>query len=168
MDTGAVTHPFRSVQEVAEQYAATLPGKYSALGKPFAEGLLDRAADLCRQLARNDAARTLANRDFHLGNILSARREPWLVIDPKPLIGEPAFDTAHLIRSLLPDQIAQPDFERLVSIIAGRLELPAQLVADWVFVRSVENALWAATTGAGDFRWDVACAEAACGSFHLL
>ena len=35
--------------------------------------------------------------DLHAANVLRAEREPWLVIDPKPFIGDPAFDaTQHL------------------------------------------------------------------------
>jgi streptomycin 6-kinase len=162
------THPFRLVTELAQQYADNFPAQYVEASRPFGESLLQGAVELCRKLARDGAARTMANQDFHLGNILAARREPWLVIDPKPLVGEPAFDCAHLIRSLLPDRIANPEFERLVSTIAGRLDLPDRRIAEWVFVRSIENALWAITTGVGDYRWDVACAQAAARSFHLL
>ena len=35
--------------------------------------------------------------DLHAGNVLKAEREPWLVIDPKPFVGDPAYDgTQHL------------------------------------------------------------------------
>jgi streptomycin 6-kinase len=35
--------------------------------------------------------------DLHAGNVLRAEREPWLVIDPKPFVGDPAYDaTQHL------------------------------------------------------------------------
>jgi len=30
--------------------------------------------------------------DLHGDNILAARRAPWLVIDPKPYVGDPAYD----------------------------------------------------------------------------
>jgi len=30
--------------------------------------------------------------DLHAGNVLPAAREPWLVIDPKPFTGDPAYD----------------------------------------------------------------------------
>jgi len=33
---------------------------------------------------------------LHLGNVVAAEREPWLVIYPKPLVGEPAFDVGQL------------------------------------------------------------------------
>src|SRR5687768_5281509 len=36
--------------------------------------------------------------DLHAGNVLSAEREPWLVIDPKPFVGDRAYDaTQHLL-----------------------------------------------------------------------
>jgi streptomycin 6-kinase len=34
--------------------------------------------------------------DLHAGNVLATQREPWLVIDPKPFIGDPAFDAGCL------------------------------------------------------------------------
>ena len=154
-------HPFQSTAKLAQQYVATLPKQYSAAGRPFDYGLLARAVELCRQFAQDAAPLTMANRDFHLGNILAARREPWLVIDPKPLVGDPAFDAAHFIRSLLPDPITNPDFECLVSTVAARLGLSERRIAEWVFVRSVENALWSISTGDRDIQWDVACAQSA-------
>ncbi len=30
--------------------------------------------------------------DLHAGNVLRAEREPWLVIDPKPFVGDPTYD----------------------------------------------------------------------------
>ena len=40
----------------------------------------------------------LVNQDLHADNILSATREPWLVIDPKPLAGEREFGVAAIVR----------------------------------------------------------------------
>jgi streptomycin 6-kinase len=38
------------------------------------------------------------SRHLVAGNVLRAAREPWLVIDPKPFIGDPAYDaTQHLL-----------------------------------------------------------------------
>ena len=36
--------------------------------------------------------------DLHSGNVLKSQRKPWLVIDIKPYIGDPAYDlTQHLL-----------------------------------------------------------------------
>ncbi len=166
-------HRFQRVGGLAQRWADTFSKKYQAAGRPFAEPLLRRAIEVCQHLASAAETGTMANRDLHLGNILAAQREPWLVIDPKPLVGDPAFDAGHLVRSLLPERIAKTDVSRLMSSIARRLDLSPERIGEWVFVRSIENALWMALTGASDFggafepnngrwrfHWDVACAEA--------
>jgi|SRR5579871_30480 len=161
-------HPFRFVTALARRYAETFPSGYQAAGRPFSEPFLHRAIEISHHFAQYDGPQILANRDFHLGNILSAQREPWLAIDPKPLAGEPAFDAAHLIRSLLPDPFSVDAFQGLTSSIARRLELPLPRIAAWVFVRSIENALWSVSAGDADIRWDIACAGAAQPFCHLL
>jgi streptomycin 6-kinase len=36
--------------------------------------------------------------DLHADNVLRAKSEQWLVIDPKPFVGDPAYDaTQHLV-----------------------------------------------------------------------
>ena len=35
----------------------------------------------------------LCHQDLHGGNLLRAEREPWLAIDSKPIVAEPAYDT---------------------------------------------------------------------------
>jgi streptomycin 6-kinase len=37
--------------------------------------------------------------DLHAGNVLRARREPWRVIDPKPFVGDPAYDATQHLRN---------------------------------------------------------------------
>ncbi|MHB1836702.1 MAG: aminoglycoside phosphotransferase family protein [Solirubrobacteraceae bacterium] len=34
--------------------------------------------------------------DLHAENVLCSQREPWLVIDPKPYVGDPAYEPARL------------------------------------------------------------------------
>ena len=49
-------------------------------------------------LAPSQGEQVLVNQDLHAGNVLSAEREPWLVIDPKPLLGEREFSAAPIVR----------------------------------------------------------------------
>jgi streptomycin 6-kinase len=37
--------------------------------------------------------------DLHADNILAALRAPWLVIDPKPYAGDPAYDVRQHMRA---------------------------------------------------------------------
>jgi streptomycin 6-kinase len=42
----------------------------------------------------------LLHQDLHGDNVLAAEREPWLVIDPKPLVGEREFGIAPIVRDV--------------------------------------------------------------------
>jgi len=59
----------------------------------------DRARSLARELAPTQGQLVLTNQDLHGDNVIAARREPWLVIDPKPLAAEREFQAAPILRS---------------------------------------------------------------------
>jgi streptomycin 6-kinase len=151
-------HPFPLVRDLAARLADELPWRFDRQDRPFDERLLRRAVDLCRGLAVSSEA-VLANRDFHLWNVLAAEREPWLVIDPKPLVGERAFDTGHLLRTLLPERLDLGSVDTIVGRLANELELEPAHVRRWAFVRSVDDALWGLSIGGTDVGWDVRCAH---------
>jgi streptomycin 6-kinase len=61
-------------------------------------GLVREGLRLFKELPRSASTEALLATDLHAGNVLRARREPWLVIDPKPFVGDPAYDaTQHLL-----------------------------------------------------------------------
>ncbi len=128
-------------------WAEELPAEFERCGQPFELALVEEAVALCRDLADPAEPAVLANRDFHLRNVLAAQREPWLAIDPKPLAGERAFDTGHLLRTLLPDRLGPADAHRLVGLLAAELDLEPERVRAWAFLRSVDDALWMLTVG---------------------
>ncbi len=66
--------------------------------KPASDaGLVREGLRLLSELAAGAADGVLLATDLHAGNVLRAEREPWLVIDPKPFVGDPAYDaTQHL------------------------------------------------------------------------
>lgn len=90
-------HPFRRLADEADRWADELPTRYELGGRAFERRLLDYALDVLRSVDRS--AGFLANQDLHGGNVLSAEREPWLVIDPKPLVGERELDGVGLLRN---------------------------------------------------------------------
>jgi streptomycin 6-kinase len=150
-------HPFTLVRDLASRLADEFPERFDRHERPFDEGLLRTAGDLCRDFANSSEQSVLANRDFHLGNVLAAEREPWLVIDPKPLVGERAFDTGHLLRTLLPERLDLGSVDAIVGRLATELELEPAHVRAWALVRSVDDALWDLSTGGTDVDWDVRC-----------
>jgi streptomycin 6-kinase len=50
-------------------------------------------------LAPSQGEQVLLHQDLHGDNVLAAEREPWLVIDAKPLVGEREFAVAPIVRS---------------------------------------------------------------------
>lgn len=60
--------------------------------------LVNEGLYLLENLSAGNVSNVLLATDLHAGNVLRAEREPWLVIDPKPFIGDRAFDaTQHLL-----------------------------------------------------------------------
>ncbi len=90
--------PFATLADEAQRWSEVLQVDWEATGRPFPRALLDAALDAIATLAPSQPEAVLVNQDLHALNILAAERQPWLVIDPKPLIGERAFGIAALVR----------------------------------------------------------------------
>ena len=89
------THPFRPLSEMI---AAWVKESVEQADRWSDAGLAQEGLRIFEGLL-NDAPRdVLLATDLHAGNVLRAQREPWLVIDPKPFYGDPAYDaTQHLL-----------------------------------------------------------------------
>jgi streptomycin 6-kinase len=61
--------------------------------------LVDAAIGLLGELTAAVNEDVIVHQDLHGHNVLSSRREPWLVIDPKPLVGERELSVAPIVRS---------------------------------------------------------------------
>ncbi len=90
--------PFMSLAEAAAGWTARLPITWERAGRPYERRLLDAALDLLTGLAGSQGEQVLVNQDLHAANVLRAEREPWLVIDPKPLVGEREFSVVPMVR----------------------------------------------------------------------
>jgi streptomycin 6-kinase len=66
--------------------------------------------------------------------VLRAQRAPWLVIDPKPFVGDPAYDTTqHLLNC--DARMASDPFGTLRSV-AEHAEVDSERVRLWTFARA--------------------------------
>ncbi len=90
-------HLFVLLADEADRWAEDVPRWYASGGEPFERALLEVALDVYRTVDRS--ATLLVNQDLHGGNVLRAAREPWLVIDPKPVVGEPELEASGLLRN---------------------------------------------------------------------
>ena len=97
------------------------------------EGLVREGLRLFRELPESASERVLLATDLHAGNVLSAAREPWLVIDPKPFVGDPAYDaTQHLLNGL--DRL-RTDADGTMRRLADLLRVDPRRVRAWTFAR---------------------------------
>jgi streptomycin 6-kinase len=90
-------------------------------------------AGLNEQLSRASADDVLLATDLHAGNVLRARREPWLVIDPKPFVGDRAYDaTQHLLNC--PTRL-RADPRGTIRRLSHLLDIDDTRVRSWLFAR---------------------------------
>ena len=85
------------------------------------------------ELIQSTTTHVLLATDLHAGNVLRAQREPWLAIDPKPFVGDPAYDaTQHLLncRARL-----RHDPRGTIERFAGLLDVDDERVRLWTFAR---------------------------------
>ena len=123
----------RSLADEAARWAEGLPATWEKAGRPFERALLDEAVEFLRAAPpREDAA--LLHQDLHGGNVLRSERG-WLAIDPKPLVGERAFDVASLLRDRRDELVHDPDaagrIQRRLDFLSDRLELDRERARGW-------------------------------------
>ena len=97
---------------------------------------------LLRELPRKGGDALLLHTDLHAGNVLAAERDPWLAIDPKPYIGDSAYDvTQHNFNGVF---IEGADVNSLAARMALLLDLDLNRILRWLFARAVEaSPYWA-------------------------
>lgn len=115
---------------------------------PIPHRLVEQAVSLARDLVGGSDDRVLHG-DLHYGNVLAAEREPWLVIDPKPMNGDPHYELAPMLWNRwdeLAGDVRRGVRQRFYALVeaAGFDEDRAR---DWVVVRMVHNAMWALQDG---------------------
>ncbi|MDQ3637990.1 MAG: aminoglycoside phosphotransferase family protein [Actinomycetota bacterium] len=97
-------------------------------------GIVREGLRLFEELPRSAPTEVLLATDLHAGNVLRAQREPWLVIDPKPFVGDPAYDaTQHLFNC---DARLRSDPDGTIRRFADLLGVDHERVRLWTFARA--------------------------------
>lgn len=97
-------------------------------------GLVRGGLRLFEELPRDTHDQVLLATDLHAANVLRAEREPWLVIDPKPFVGERAYDaTQHLFNC--PERM-KADADGTIQRFADLLGVESGRVRLWMFARA--------------------------------
>ena len=136
----------RPMQDIAAEMRRTMPDRWERFGRSMPRRVLDRACDLAAQLGAS-ASRLLVNYDLHYGNVLAGAREPWLVVDPKVVAGDPEFGVAQLLWRRLEDIQAQGGLDRHFLALSEAAELDVTLTRAWTFARCADYWLWGLSVG---------------------
>jgi streptomycin 6-kinase len=136
----------RTLGEVAAGMPDRLIRSQQALGKPIPARWIAAAS---RHAAELDAAgeQVLIHADLHYGNVLAARRRPWLAIDPRPLAGTPEYSVPELMWNRADELHTDSDVWRLFDILVKAADLDRDLASGWVITRCVDYWLWGLQRG---------------------
>ena len=114
---------------------------------PLPRRLVEQAVSLGRSFC-DDAdtdARTIHG-DLHYENVLAGDRAPWLVIDPKPMAGDPHYEVAPMLWNRWDEVVAsghvRDSVRRRFHTIVDVAGLDEDRARDWVVVRELHNAMW--------------------------
>ena len=129
--TPNASHPFRPLSAQLEYWIAETID--DAEEWPDAELVRD-GLRLFTELPRTAPEEVLLATDLHAGNVLRAQRQPWLVIDPKPFIGDRAYDlTQHLFNC---SASLRSDPRGTIRCFADQVGVDQERVRLWTFARA--------------------------------
>jgi streptomycin 6-kinase len=100
------------------------------VARPQSDPLLAGASDVARALLAGDGPSVVLHGDLHHGNVLDLDGR-WVAIDPKALVGHPAFDVANVFCNPS-EEIALTRLDDRLARFAERLSLEPEALARWV------------------------------------
>ena len=151
----------RTLTSYVERWAADLAAL--PLDAPIPRRLREQCLSLSRDLVADPASvGTMIHGDLHGQNVLAGDREPWLVIDPKPMSGDPHYEPAPMLwNRIQQEQRSGGDLRGLLRrrfhTLVDSAGLDEDRARDWVVVRMVLNASWAVMDAHPDEEWLTTC-----------
>ena len=148
----AEDHPFDLVRDRVEPWIAGWHDEWERSGRPCPRRFLDEAASVMRERVADAAGGgdVVLHGDLHQENVLTATREPFLAIDPKPMVGPRELDLFALLAdrgSTLVSARRPNVVKRRADQLADELGLDRTAICAWAFACNVELSLWAAGVG---------------------
>ena len=131
--------------DVAAEWADTLEERMDRHRPDLDPGLVSLGGRLLRELPRTAEREVVVHGDFNPGNVLAADRGGWLAIDPKPMVGDPAYDPWPLIEQIddpFEHDDPAPVLRERFALVADVLGADPHRLQAWAAARDIENALW--------------------------
>jgi len=155
-------HPFPTVAKWAAGLRRLREHFAGGCG-PFPSALVEVAEARFAELIGSMSEPVLLHGDLHHENILTAERQPWLALDPKGLVGEPAYEVGALLRNPIPQLLVEPQPERVLARrvyqLAEELGFDRERLLGWGVAQAVLAAWWSYEDHGHGWEWGIACAE---------
>lgn len=114
---------------------------------PLPLNLVEKAETLFRELFASEGEHVLLHGDLHHFNILRSRRERWLALDPKGVVGEREYELGALLRNPNLDHFDKAALRSLtlrrIDQLCEKLGFDRQRVTAWCFAQDVLSHWWA-------------------------
>ena len=157
-----LVHEFPSVADWGKGFARHR-ARYEGTSGPLPARLFDEAETLFRELNDSAGEPVLLHGDLHQGNIIAARREPWLAIDPKGIVGEAVYEVGALLRNPNDRILSWPNLprvmERRIRQLSEELGFERVRVRGWGLSQAILSSIWSCEERDSP-AFGVACAEA--------
>jgi streptomycin 6-kinase len=136
-------HAFPAVADWAAELQKVRP-HFGGPG-PFPPHLLDAAEHYFAELLPAQAAPVVLHGDLHHMNII-ASGDNWCAIDPKGVIGEPAYEAGALLRNPNYALLSWPDLPRItarrIDQLAEGLGVERERIRQWGLAQAILSAWW--------------------------
>lgn len=133
------------LSQSADEWEESLLRDAAELEHGLSREAVGAAVATVRELGK-DQPEFVVHGDFHARNILRADREPWLAVDPKGYVGDPAYDGGTLLKARARELMKEDDPAkaalRFLDIFAEAAELDGERVRRWAGFHAVETAFW--------------------------
>jgi streptomycin 6-kinase len=140
----------RTLTSYIERWGGDLAGL--PRNAPVPRRLVEQALSLGRDFVADPASTgTMIHCDLHYENVLAGDREPWLVIDPKPVSGDPHYELSPMLWNRMEELEGdlRNGLRRRFHTLVDAAGLDERRARDWVVVRMIHNALWHLQDGGG-------------------
>ncbi|MFI7060020.1 aminoglycoside phosphotransferase family protein [Kribbella sp. NPDC050124] len=135
----------RRLADVAGQMVEDAPAMIPLLSDPADRQLVRRFVAQVTELLPESGNRLL-HWDLHYYNVMAAQRQPWLVIDPKPLAGDPGFDVFPVLWNRWEDLVATGELDQAIrdrfDLMLAVTGIDRDRALGWTAGRILQNVLW--------------------------
>lgn len=157
--TAPLEHSFPHIHDWAAGMQRLRAHYHGGVG-PLPIRLVEEAEILFAELLASAADPVVLHGDLHHDNILFAQQRGWLAIDPKGIVGEPAYEVGALLRNLWPDRHTIHDpanlLARRIDQLSEELGIDRARIRGWAVAQGVLSAWWCLEDG--DDCWKAAIA----------